>query len=124
MAKKSGTSHADVLNGTRFGDFLFGFGGNDVLRGLAGNDSLDGGAGDDRLNGNEGRDFLKGGSGSDTFIFKHARETRPGKNADVITDFTRKDFIDIRNIDADKSAAGNQDFKFIADAAFSHDAGE
>jgi len=133
MARKSGTSHADVLNGTVFGDFLFGFGGKDILRGLAGNDKLYGGAGSDKLfggagkdwlDGKEGRDFLTGGGGSDTFVFKHARETRPGSAADTITDFTRKDFIDIRNIDADKFTTGNQDFKFIGSEAFSHDAGE
>jgi serralysin len=151
MATKRGTSKADTLNGTSSADNLKGFGGNDtlngrngrdnldggnghdkldggagadVLRGGAGNDTLKGGAGDDFLNGNEGKDILTGGAGSDTFIFKHARETRPGDAADVITDFSSRDFIDLRNIDADKGAAGNQDFKFLGNGAFTGKAGE
>lgn len=150
MAVKIGTSLADVLNGTVFRDVLRGLAGNDVLRGYggrdtleggsgrdkmfgdagadvmrggAGNDTMKGGAGDDHLNGNEGRDTMTGGGGSDTFVFKHARETKVGA-ADVITDFQANDFIDIRNIDADKGTGGNQDFTFIGDAAFSGKAGE
>ncbi len=151
MATKRGTLNADILNGTSSRDSLLGFGGNDtlnglggrdnldggngndklfggggadVLRGGAGNDILKGGSGDDFLNGNAGKDILTGGAGVDTFIFKHARETRPGKTADVITDFSTSDFIDIRNIDADKGVAGNQDFKFLGDSAFTGKAGE
>jgi serralysin len=151
MATRKGTPKADILNGTSSGDTLAGFGGNDtlngrdgrdkldggngndklfggagadVLRGGAGNDTLKGGAGDDFLNGNEGKDILTGGIGSDTFIFKHARETRPGSAADVITDFSSNDFLDLRNIDANKSVAGNQDFKFLGNGAFTGKAGE
>jgi serralysin len=151
MATRKGTSKADILNGTSSRDSLKGLGGNDtlngrggrddldggngndklfgggdadVLRGRAGHDTLNGGAGNDFLNGNEGRDILTGGAGSDTFIFKHARETRPGNAADVITDFSSRDFIDIRNIDADKGAGGNQDFTFLGSGAFTGKAGE
>jgi Ca2+-binding RTX toxin-like protein len=151
MARKTGTSLADILSGTSSADFLRGQGGNDTLKGLGGrdvleggggkdklfgdagadilrggggNDVLKGGAGNDQMNGNEGRDVMTGGAGADTFVFKHARETRPGSAADVITDFTTKDFINIKNIDANKAVAGNQDFTFIGDAAFTGNAGE
>lgn len=132
MATKRGTSKADILNGTSSRDNLKGFGGNDTLKGFGGRDALDGGAGrdilnggagDDVLNGGAGKDVLTGGSGSDTFVFKHARDTRVGA-ADTITDFSRRDFIDIRNIDADKGVDGNQDFKFIGNAGFTGAAGE
>jgi hypothetical protein len=44
---------------------------------------------------------------------------------DVIRDFLiGSDVMDLRAIDADKTAAGDQAFTFIGDAAFSHHAGE
>jgi serralysin len=151
MATKTGTPLANILNGTTLADLLRGLGGNDtlkgfggrdvleggpgndklfggdaadILRGGLGNDVLNGGAGNDQMNGNEGRDVMTGGAGGDTFIFKHARETRPGSAADVVTDFTTNDFINIKNIDANKGVAGNQDFTFLGSGAFTGHAGE
>ncbi|MBB3017578.1 Ca2+-binding RTX toxin-like protein [Microvirga lupini] len=151
MARIVGSGLANILNGTSLGDLLQGLGGNDTLRGLRGTDVLEGGAGhdklfgglgndllrggrgddrlvgdagNDQLNGNEGRDILTGGAGRDTFIFKHARETRPGSSADVVTDFTRQDTLHLKNIDAVKNVAGNQDFTFIGNSGFSGHAGE
>lgn len=65
MAKKTGTSAAELLNGTAADDIVLGLAGNDILMGLGGNDSLDGGAGNDSLDGGAGNDALKGGAGND-----------------------------------------------------------
>jgi hypothetical protein len=83
--------------------------------------TLRGGAGNDTLNGNGGRDVLIGGAGKDRFVFDTAREA----NGDLIRDFVHgEDRIDLRGIDANTRATGDQAFKFIGGQGFHDVAGE
>ncbi|WP_198411869.1 cadherin domain-containing protein [Microvirga flavescens] len=101
--------------------------GNDVLNGKAGVEIFKGGAGRDKLYGGAGGDKLYGGADADTFIFKSIKDsTVASSGRDTIYDFSRKqgDKIDLRTIDANTTASGNQAFKFIAKKDFSLNAGE
>ena len=107
----------DRLAGGSGDDSLLGGAGRDVLLGGAGDDTLDGGSGNDVLVGGLGADVLTGGAGADVFRFVGeddlvAPEDRVGP--DRITDFSRArgDRIDLRGIDADVTAAGDQGFLF------------
>jgi Ca2+-binding RTX toxin-like protein len=66
---------------------------------------------------------MVGGAGEDIFVFGRASAAAAG---DVVEDFSRSqgDRIDLRGIDADTNAAGNQSFSFIGSEDFSGDAGE
>ena len=74
--------------------------GSDTLKGgngtedgqwQAGDDKLNGGGGDDTVDGGLGVDLLTGGLGIDTFRFTTAKDSgKSKKQADHITDFTRK----------------------------------
>jgi len=87
--------------------------GNDVSNRLSGN------GGNDVLNGLKGDDILIGGAGNDEFRF-----TDLG-GRDKILDFTTGvDKINLMEIDANTSLAGNQGFAFIGDSAFHNVAGE
>lgn len=113
----NGDSKANILIGSDDPEKIFGFAGNDTLIGNFGNDVLTGGT---------GRDFMTGGGGLDDFDFNAKLET--GKTAatrDRISDFKHgQDDIDLRTIDANSNAGGNQNFKFISTKAFTHLAGE
>lgn len=74
-----------------------------------GNDLVNGGGGSDVLIGQWGDDTLIGGAGDDRFVFNDAKQM----GTDFIVDFNNGDKIDLRNIDADITAAGDQAFKFI-----------
>jgi Ca2+-binding RTX toxin-like protein len=83
-------------------DTLVGGNGYDYLYGEGGNDSLYGDGGSDYLNGGTGRDYLTGGSGSDTFALRAAGfgvddnfNRLFGGTADVITDWTSSDWIEV-----------------------------
>jgi serralysin len=107
-----GDADADELQGNGAGNRLTGGGGNDRLLGKGGADLLDGGAGADRLT---------GGSAGDTFRFS----TAAASDGDTIADFRLgQDRIDLRAIDADSVATGDQAFDFVGRAAFSERAGE
>ena len=99
----TGTSANNVLTGDSDIDLIFGFGGNDTLSG---------GGGTDRLTGGAGRDIMTGGALRDVFDFNFANETgKTGATRDRITDFQHGvDDIDLSNIDANGSAAGNTAF--------------
>ncbi|MBS3647789.1 M10 family metallopeptidase C-terminal domain-containing protein [Pseudaminobacter sp. 19-2017] len=85
------------------------------------NNTLRGGAGDDKLNGNGGKDVLIGGAGKDIFVFDTAREAR----GDTIRDFVHgEDRINLKGIDANTRATGDQAFKFIGKQGFHDVAGE
>ncbi|MHC5934388.1 calcium-binding protein [Nostoc sp.] len=113
----------DVLNAGSGKDTLIGGNGNDVLSGGSGNDILTGGNGNDTLVGGAGTDILTGGSGNDVFKFTSVSDSRPA-GRDLITDFVGNgnslgDRIDVSDIDANTTKAGNQAFTFIGAAAFS-----
>lgn len=132
-----GLDGPDSFTGSPFADILYSYHGNDVVRGGGGGDVLDGGADDDRLFGDAGADWLRGSFGKDTLIggagrdllegdqdhdifkFNAASDSRVGAKHDVILDFARgDDRIDLRTIDANRLAAGNQAFHFIGAQSF------
>ena len=90
------------------------------------NNVINGNGGANIITGGLGRDTMFGGAGRDVFDFNAITES--GKTAatrDLITDFRHLyDKIDLGTIDANVKLAGNQAFKFIATAAFTHHAGE
>lgn len=131
----SSTGQSDVLIGSAADNRLSGRGGDDVLMGAEGADALYGGAGrdtllggdgGDRLVGGAGQDVLSGGAGADAFVYTEPTDSPPAWSPDLIADFIRDDgdHIDLRAIDADMGAAGNQVFRFIADGAFTGVAGQ
>ncbi|HEY1604033.1 MAG TPA: M10 family metallopeptidase C-terminal domain-containing protein, partial [Allosphingosinicella sp.] len=91
--------------------------------GGAGNDTLIGGHGNDSLSGGAGADTLTGGAGNDVFLYRTVADSTPGSH-DTITDFTLGDMINLAQIDANTTKAGDQAFTFIGNAAFDHHAGE
>ena len=106
-----GGTESDILTAGAGHDRLWGGDGDDVLRGQAGRDVLTGGA---------GRDRLYGGSDADIFVFRDVADSRPDQTRDLIYDFQRGlDLIDLRGIDADRTAAGNQSFTLMGGDAFS-----
>ncbi len=90
------------------------------IQGGSGNDTITGSATADTIFGGSGRDVLTGRAGADSFSFLTTAETGVGAlKADHILDFqSGSDSIDLTAIDADATLAGNQDFTFIGDAAF------
>lgn len=131
----AGTSAANVVHAKGGNDWVFGFRGADHLFGEDGNDTLSGGknadhlyggAGNDRLLGDGARDVLHGGAGRDTFEFNDRSESgRASSSRDHVADFRHgSDRIDVRTIDANVTAAGNQSFHWIGNADFNGVAGE
>ena len=114
----------DNLTGSNYGDTLTGNGIRNVLSGFAGNDVINGGGGDDLLLGGLGADTLTGGSENDRFDYdKSTIESPAGLGRDRITDFrgnesSSGDQIDLRDLDANTLATGNQGFSWINNAAF------
>ncbi|TKB90751.1 MAG: calcium-binding protein [Nitrospira sp.] len=113
----NGTGNAlnNTLTGNSANNILSGLNGNDRLTGGAGNDTLLGGNGNDVLTGGSGRDQLNGGAGSDRFDYNAVSESPTSTGRDVITGFAGAgtalgDQIDLRDIDANVSVAGNQAF--------------
>jgi hypothetical protein len=117
-------------------DFIFGGMGNDLLEGFSGadaffgeeaRDTISGGDGNDTITGGQGGDSLWGGGGADQFVYLAKRDsTNFTVGRDTIYDFSRgeKDKIDLRGIDANSKAKGNQAFKFIGTEKFHKKAGE
>lgn len=105
----------DRLFGGLGDDLLEGHQGHDLLNGGPGNDTLRGGLGNDTLVGGQGLDWLTGGPGADIFVFRALDDTSADAwRADMITDFQQGlDRIDLRDIDADTTRAGNNSFDFI-----------
>lgn len=104
----------DLINGEGGTDTLQGGGNRDRLSGGTGADVLFGDFGNDRLQGDQGADILTGGRGYDLFVFVSVSDSiNSADRRDVITDFTRgEDRIDLSAFDADRSRAGDQDFRF------------
>ncbi|PVE24351.1 protease [Microvirga sp. KLBC 81] len=121
-----GDTYANIenLTGSGYADSLRGNDAANVIRGGAGNDSLYGRGGNDVLRGGVGADMLFGGAGADVFDFDISKDSLPGAR-DTIKDFVRGlDHIDLRTIDANVVAAGDQAFVFIGSNAFTGQAGQ
>ncbi|THD84278.1 hypothetical protein E7811_00540 [Aliigemmobacter aestuarii] len=129
------TEGADRVQGTDGGDWIRGRDGPDSLNGWAGADTLEGGRGADHLSGDRGRDVLNGGrgtdlltggSGADRFVFAEADRAGPEPAPrDRITDFRPGlDRIDLRGLDGDRIAEGDQPLALIGARAFSGTPGE
>jgi len=120
----TGDESAESIVATTFADTLDGGAGNDVIQGGDGADAIEGGEGGDTLSGNAGADTLGGGSGADIFLFSRISDSMD-KAFDTITDFARgEDDINLRRIDANEDARGNQAFDFIGKEHFHKEAGE
>lgn len=117
-----------AINGTgnALGNVLTGNAGANVLAGLDGDDTLIGGDGNDTIIGGKGKDSMSGGLGNDVFKFASALDTwawsdfagATASTAEVITDFTAGDKIDLSGVDAISSpsghnVSGDQSFVFI-----------
>jgi serralysin len=114
--------NADTLSGGAGADTLGGGGGNDKMFGGEHNDLVGGGDGDDNLVGGVGQDTLTGGLGKDTFSFSTLGESQVGA-ADLITDLDNLlDKIDLKGVDANVNADGDQKFALVA--AFTGAAGQ
>ncbi len=103
----TGGNGADSLSGNAVANVLIGNGGADTLRGGSGADILTGGA---------GRDLLYGGGGADrdVFVFSATTETAAGTaTRDLVYNFVSgQDDLDLRGIDANSAASGDQAFTF------------
>jgi RTX calcium-binding nonapeptide repeat (4 copies) len=121
----AGSELGKVVRGLRGEDTLLGDLRSDTLRGGRGKDTLMGGEGNDKLVGGRGPDRLEGEDGDDIFRFTRTRDSKPGAERDTIADFERSlDVVDLNAIDAREDRAGNQDFAFLGNAAFSGRSGE
>ena len=122
----NGTSGADKIWGGSGNDFLYGGNGDDIISGGAGNDVIKGGTGNDVITGGSGRDQLYGGAGNDRFVFSSVNDSKPGWEVrDSVLDFNfTTDRIDLRGIDANTKAGGDQAFTYIGKAAFNGTPGQ
>ena len=111
-----GGSGKDTLNGGSGKDTLDGGADADSLFGGVGNDTLIGNGSNDTLVGGTGRDIQTGGANKDIFDFNAFNETgNSASSRDIITDFTKgQDKINLRDIDANTVAGGNQNFALLA----------
>lgn len=115
-----GDNGADYLQGDAGNDMLFGGNASDILFGGTSADTMEGGDGRDFFRGDLGADVLTGGAGADVFIYRFYSDSKTNTSQrDTITDFeVGVDKIDLSNMDADRSVAGNQAFNFIGVAGF------
>ncbi|MDD5228649.1 MAG: Calx-beta domain-containing protein, partial [Methylococcales bacterium] len=81
----------------------------DTLLGTDAQDSIDGMAGNDKITGGLNQDVLTGGLGKDTFYYKSITDSLPNL-PDIITDFSKGDKIDLKDIDANVDIAKDQAF--------------
>jgi Ca2+-binding RTX toxin-like protein len=115
-----GNGFDNAITGGSGVNSIKGHGGNDAIDAAGGKDSVNGGIGNDRIDGGRGQDTLTGGKGRDVFEFGKGETGTRAKTADSITDFSgrQRDKIDLKAIDANVKAKGNQAFKFIGDDDF------
>ena len=116
----NGGNGQDVLFGGNHNDYVNGNAGNDILYGEAANDQLFGELGTDTLVGGIGKDYMVGGANADTFKFTSLADSGvTGATADMIADFVHLlDKINVADIDARATQAGNQAFTFIGNNNF------
>ena len=127
----SGETGSDILRGEDGNDVLLGgFGadfdqleggaGVDVLFGEGGTDALFGGDGDDVAYGGGGADdAFTGGAGRDRLVFRPDELDGPGLLARFIDFQTGQDVIDVSQLDADTTRAGDQAFRLVDVFTFS-----
>jgi serralysin len=122
-----GSEFGDTIRGSAAANTILGNGGGDLIDGRGGKDALYGGNGNDVITGGAGRDIMTGGAGNDVFDFNVWSETGlVAATRDIITDFRHlTDDINLRDIDASRVVAGNNNFVWKGTAAFtSSGAGE
>ena len=112
----------DVADGGKGEDRIAGNGGRDTIDGGAGKDVINGGGGRDTITPGAGRDVMEGDGGVDTFVFASVKHAGIGAGSDLIRDMSRKDRIDLREIDANEDRRGDQSFREVDD--FTGKAGE
>lgn len=111
-----GGASGDYVNGNAGTDTMNGDGGRDRMSGGGNSDYIYGGQDNDVISGDGGYDYMRGGGGADIFDFNSTAESSFGAgryNRDRIFDFTSGvDRLDLRTIDADVTASGNQVFDY------------
>jgi hypothetical protein len=116
-----------ILLGGQGDDKMIGGEGSDYLAGGGGADTLNGGGGNDTFYGGAGADTVTGGAGADFFRYLSISDSNAAEGIDLITDFAAdgaREFIDLREIDANTLLGGDQAFTFIGGSNFSSVAGE
>jgi Ca2+-binding RTX toxin-like protein len=91
------------------------------LTGSLDNNRIIGNSGTNIIDGSYGKDTLTGGGGLDVFIWSKVNEIGLFNfDPDIVTDLNRAegDLLHFTNMDANETVAGNQDFTFIDQAAF------
>lgn len=116
----NGTSEKDYILGLAGDDQIDGRGNHDLLSGGTGDDMIRGGGGNDRISGGLGSDRLWGEAGRDQFVYAAIEDAARVGAHEQIHDFSQVDGdrVNLRAIDAEASAAGNQNFSFIGSAGF------
>ncbi|MDO6963178.1 Ig-like domain-containing protein [Rhizobium alvei] len=123
--KIEGKQTAETLFGTSARNIINGNGGSDIIYGGGGNDTINGGYGLDQIYGGKGKDVMSGSFDPDTYIFNALNELSTDiSKTDVLADFSKVDYIDLKNLDANEKVAGDQAFKFIGTDDFGKKAGE
>jgi Ca2+-binding RTX toxin-like protein len=123
----TGNAGANILRGLDGHDRMFGLGGNDRLLGGFGNEVMDGGTGSDILFGERGADDIYTGGADgvrDSVRYTSLLDSgvRSSTRDDVFQFVRFQDEIDLRPIDANLSASGNQRFHVVS--SFTGDTGE
>lgn len=124
-----GTNHDNIIYGNDSSNTLIGGNTFDEFHGMDGNDTLDGGLGINELTGGLGADVLIGRGGPSinnswtTYIFNSVEDS-PRAAFDTIQGFSARDFIDLRNIDANQNIAGDQAFRLLTSRDFTGAGGE
>ncbi|MBX9606593.1 MAG: peptidylprolyl isomerase [Gammaproteobacteria bacterium] len=108
IAQNTGGSGSDTFSNI---ENVIGSAKADTLTGDEQDNTLNGGAGNDTLKGAGGLDTLIGGAGNDTFVFDSLADmgTTEG-TADVVSDFSATDVLDLSDLDANTDTVGDDAF--------------
>jgi Ca2+-binding RTX toxin-like protein len=111
----NGGTGADQVTGGDGNDSVSGGIANDTVSGGAGADTVQGGDGNDMVYGSAGADRLFGGAGVDWFNYTAVADSNVSAGRDFVMDFVKgEDKVNLGFMDADATAAGNQDFYFAS----------
>jgi serralysin len=120
-----GGSGNDFIWADAGNDRAYGGDGNDTIQGWTGNDTLYGGNGFDTLTGDLGKDRLIGGDGADWYVFDDGHTGVGAALRDTVEGFyvppyqiLPGDIIDLRLVDANTGATGDQGFTWRGNSAF------